>query len=149
VQRASGKLEEAIATHKLAVEEAQRISSPALLAAAECELCTDYALSGQWEEAAAHALRVVHGKSDLFVMALGLSRQHITEALIRAGYMQEAQEDLNRWQARIAESPRHRIPYLRAVAALAQAQGETDRAEKALEEAREMGRRLGIMEDYS
>ena len=149
VQRTSRQLEKAIATHLLAVEQARRIYSPALLAAAECELCADYALSGQWEEAAACALRVVHGKSDLFVMALGLSRQYITEALLRAGHMQEAIEDLHSWQARITESPRHRIPYLHAVAALAQAQGDTDSTASALEEAREMEGRLKLAEDYS
>ena len=81
-------------------------------------------------------------------MVLGLSRQYIIEALLRAGHMQEALEDLNRWQARIAESPRHRIPYLHAVAALAKAQGEAGRAESALEEAREMGRMFDLTGDY-
>ncbi|HEY6539568.1 MAG TPA: AAA family ATPase, partial [Ktedonobacteraceae bacterium] len=146
VQRASQKIEEARATHLLAVEQAQHISSPALLAAAEGELCADYALLGQWEEAAACALRVVSGKSDLFVMVLGLSRWYITEALVRAGYMQQALADLNRWQARIAESPRHSIPYLRAVAVLAHAQGETDRAASALREALEIARTLHLAE---
>ena len=87
------------------------------------------------------------GKSDLFVMVLGLSRWYITEALVRAEYLQEAMEDLERWQTRIAESPRHRIPYLRALAVLAHAQGKTERAASALEEAQEIARRLNLAGD--
>jgi hypothetical protein len=46
-----------------------------------------------------------------------------------------ATEDLARWKARVEESLRHRIPYLRTVAVLTRAQGQNDLAVNALQEA--------------
>jgi DNA-binding SARP family transcriptional activator len=144
VQRSLRELDEACTTHQMAVGLGQQISSPALTAAAAGELCADYAMLERWDDAAASALEVVNGKSDLFVMVFGLSRWYITEALLRAGYIQLAIEDLERWQARIEESPRHRIPYLRAIAVLAHAQGQADRAAVALEEALSIAQALHL-----
>jgi len=143
-QRKLQSIEEASATHLRAVELGQRMASPALMAAAAVELCADYALLGRWEDAAASALQVVNGKSDLFVLVFGLSRWYVTQALIRAGHIELAAQDLERWKARIEESTRHHIPYLRAVAALAFAQGKNERAKDALREAVELARKLGL-----
>lgn len=137
-------IEKACAAHLRAVELGQDMASPALIAAAAVELCADYALLGRWEDAATSALEVVNGKSDLFVLVFGLSRWYVTEALIRAGHIELAAQDLERWQARIEESTRHHIPYLRAVAALAFAQGENERAKDALREAAGLARELRL-----
>jgi len=119
VQRAFGAVDDARNTHLTALELGKQLSSPALLAAAAVELCADYAMLGQWVETETLALEVVTGKSDLFVMVFGLSRWYVTEALLRAGHVQLATEDLERWEARVDESTRHRIPYLRAIAIFA------------------------------
>ena len=143
-QRKLQNIEEACATHLRAVELGQDMASPALIATAAGELCADYALLDRWEDAAACALQEVNGKSDLFVLVFGLSRWYVTEVLIRAGHVELAAQDLEHWKARLEESTRHHIPYLRAVAALALAQGEKERARAALQEAAELTRRLGL-----
>ncbi len=143
-QRKLQNIEEACATHLRAVELGQDMASPALIATAAGELCADYALLDRWEDAAACALQEVNGKSDLFVLVFGLSRRYLTEVLIRAGHVELAAQDLEHWKARLEESTRHHIPYLRAVAALALAQGEKERARAALQEAAELTRRLGL-----
>lgn len=145
VQRALGTIDEACSTHLTALRLGQQVSSPALIAAAAVELCADYAMLGQWENAETLALQVAMGKSNLFVLVFGLSRWYVTEALVRAGHIQLAIEDLDRWKARIGESPRHRIPYLRAQAVLVRAQGQNDRATIALREALSIAQSLHLV----
>ncbi len=127
VQRSLNALEDACATHQAAMKLGQQIASAALTALAASELCADYVLLGQWDDAVACALQVATGKSDLFVMAFGLSRWYVTEALVHAGYISLASEDLERWKNRVEQSPRHRIPYLRAVAVLPTLRGKLTR----------------------
>ena len=146
-QRAIGEIDAACATHMRAIESGQQMSSPALIAAAAMELCTDYALLGRWDDASACALSVVRGKSHLFVLVFGLSRWYVTEALIRAGHMDLAIDDLGRWRARVEESPRHRIPYLRAVAMVAQSQGQAEEAHAALQEALSLAHKLQLVSE--
>lgn len=147
VQRSLGKPDEARASHLKALELAKIIASNALITMAASELCADEALLGNWEEAAALALDVVNRRSASFVMVFELSRWYVTEALIRAGYLERAREDLERWRARIEECFRHHIPYLRAVAALADAEGEPDKARAALREALSLAQEQGIVSE--
>lgn len=63
---------------------------------------------------------------------------------MHAGYISLASEDLERWKNRVEQSPRHRIPYLRAVAVLAHAQGQTDQAMVALREALSIAQALHL-----
>jgi DNA-binding SARP family transcriptional activator len=144
VQRTLGARDEACTTHVTALDLAQQIASPALKAAAAIELCTDYALLERWRDAETAALEAATGKSNLFVLAFGLSRWHVTEALLRSGQVQLAIEDLERWKARIEESPRHRISYLHAVAVLAHTQGRNDSAIAALQEALALAQALQL-----
>ena len=106
VQRFLRQLDEACATHQMAVKLGQHISSSALTAVAASELCADYALLERWDDAEALALQVANGKSDLFVMVFGLSRWYVTEALARTNHLELATEDLACCKARIEESPR-------------------------------------------
>ncbi len=144
VQRTLGAVAEACVTHVKALQLSQQISSPAFIAAAATELCADYAMLGRWEDAGMLALEAATGKSDLFMLEFGLSRWYMTEALLRSGHVQLAAEDLARWKARIGESPRHRIPYLRAVAILARFQGQNASASTALQEALALARALQL-----
>lgn len=143
-QRSLGLFDEARSTHQVALAMSEEMASPALIAAAAEELCADYVALGQWDDALANALRVVAGKSDLFVMGFGLNRWCVTASLTRGGEFQSARDDLEHWRARIQESPRHRMSYLRAVACLAHAEGQDTRATAALREALNMAQSLGL-----
>ena len=144
VQRSLNALEDACSTHQVAMKLGQQIASAALTALAASELCVDYVLLERWDDAVACALQVATGKSDLFVMAFGLDRRYVTEALVRAGYTSLASEDLERWKSRVEQSPRHRIPYLCALAVLARAQGQADLAVAALQEALSIAQALHL-----
>lgn len=147
VQRAAGAVDAACTTHQTALRLGQQIPSSALIAAVAVELCADYAMLGQWEESQAFAFEAATGKSDLFVLVFGLRRWYVTEALVRAGQVELATEDLARWKERVEESLRHRISYLRAVAILARAQGQNDRATTALQEALAFARALHLISE--
>jgi tetratricopeptide (TPR) repeat protein len=147
VQRAAGAVDAARTTHQTALRLGQHISSAALIAAVAVELCADYTMLGQWEESEAFAFQAAIGKSDLFVLVFGLRRWYVTEALVRAGQVELATEDLARWKARVEESLRHRISYLRAVALLARAQGQNERATTALQEALAIARAVHLISE--
>ncbi|HEX2914526.1 MAG TPA: AAA family ATPase [Chloroflexia bacterium] len=134
-QRALGLLEAAIASHLegLKVCEEYRLRPFSELCASA--LCADYALSGDWTEAGRYAQQALNLRDYSFFYNGGYTRWLETEALLRAGLVHEAQIDLQRFEESIGQNRRHRIPYLRGMAALSLHQSATGQALSYLEEA--------------
>jgi tetratricopeptide (TPR) repeat protein len=74
----------------------------------------------------------------------GLTLWYETEALVRAGDIERATRDAQYFGERIGASRRYRIPYLRALAILAQARGEIDQALEYLQEAVQLSEEIGL-----
>ena len=63
---------------------------------------------------------------------------------MRAGEMERATEDVQRFGECIGSSRRYRIPYLRALAGMAKARGEIDGAIQHLQEAATLSEEIGL-----
>ena len=117
---------------------------PPLIEMFAAELCSDYALAGAWEEAYTHAQRVLESRTDTIVLSTRLTLWYEIEALVRAGEIERATEDVQRFGERIGNSRRYRIPYLRALAVLAKSRGEIDEAAQHLQEAATLSEEIGL-----
>ncbi len=107
------------------------------------ELCADCALAGRWQEASTYALKALAAR-EYSIMYGGLTRWHETEALLRGGRIEQAREDVHRFGERAHDKRRYRIPYLRALAVLAQWDHEVDQAIAHLQAARVLAQQLGL-----
>ncbi len=74
---------------------------PPLIEMFAAELCSDYALAGAWEEAYTYAQRVLESRTDTIALSTRLTLYYETEALVRAGEMERATEDVKRGLTRI------------------------------------------------
>lgn len=111
------------------------------------ELCTDYALAGNWVEAHIYAQQALNNRRDSLYLYIGLAHWHKTEALVRAGDMAYALEEVKHFAERIGNngsSQRHRIPYLRSLAVLAMSRGKLDKAAQHLREAVALAEDMGL-----
>ena len=63
---------------------------------------------------------------------------------MRAGRLEQAAQDALRYGAAISSSRRYRIPYLRALAIIAEARGATDEARGHLQEAATLAEAIGL-----
>src|SRR3712207_632246 len=107
------------------------------------KLCAVAALSGDWQEAYAHALRVHEGRTS-FDVTDGLYLYHEAEALLRGGDEQLAREKVRRFADRAETNERNRISYLRSLAVLSEWEGNTQRAIEHLHEARTLAEKIGL-----
>jgi tetratricopeptide (TPR) repeat protein len=106
-------------------------------------LCALAALSGDWEEAYAHALRareagISFNRMDSFYL------HHEVEALLRGGDERLAQEKVRRFADHAETNERNRIPYLRSLAVLGEWEGNTHRAIDHLHEAQTLAEKIGL-----
>jgi tetratricopeptide (TPR) repeat protein len=99
------------------------------------ELCTDCALMGRWADAHAYAMQALNTRGDSLYLYVGLTHWYKIEALVRAGDVESALEEVGHFAERIGDSRRHRIPYLRSLAVLAMSRGEMEKAAQHLQEA--------------
>jgi tetratricopeptide (TPR) repeat protein len=106
-------------------------------------LCAVAALSEDWEEAYAHALRALEAGTSFDVLD-GLYLHHEVEALLRGGDEQLAAEVVRRFADRPRTNGRERIAYLRALAVLGEWEGETRRTIDHLREAEELAEKTGL-----
>jgi hypothetical protein len=74
----------------------------------------------------------------------GLARWHETEALLRVGSADQAREGVRLFGERVGNKQRYRIPYLRALAVLAQWDGDTEQAIAHLQEAAQLAEEIGL-----
>jgi DNA-binding SARP family transcriptional activator/tetratricopeptide (TPR) repeat protein len=144
VSRAMLALEAAHAAHSEALARCESfMPQQAFVERMAGELCADCALAGQWQEAYTYALKALAAR-EYSIMYGGLTRWHETEALLRGGSIEQAREDVRRFGERAHDKRRYRIPYLRALAVLAQWENEIDQAITHLEAARVLAEQLGL-----
>jgi tetratricopeptide (TPR) repeat protein len=137
----------------LDLEQARRVHEEALelsgLLAPQYEVfsstrhCAVAALSEDWEEAYAHALRAHEGRIS-FDVREGLYFQHKVEALLRGGDEGRAREEMRRFADRAEINERDRIAYLRSLAVLSQSEGNTETAIVHLHEAQTLAEKIGL-----
>jgi tetratricopeptide (TPR) repeat protein len=137
----------------LDLEEARRVHVEALTlrgalgpqyeAFSYARLCVVAALSGDWEEAYAHALRVHQGRIS-FDLLDGLNLHHEIEALVRGGDERLAREEVRRCAQRAQTNERDRIAYLCSLAILSEFEGDTQRAIDRLREAEALAEKIGL-----
>jgi tetratricopeptide (TPR) repeat protein len=137
----------------LDLEEARRVHEEALKLGgllgpqyevfSSIRLCAVAALSEDWEEAYAHALRAHQNKSSLDVLK-GLYLHHEVEALLRGGDERRAREEVRRFADRAEVNERERIAYLRSLAVLSEFEGDTHRTIDHLHEAHSLAQKIGL-----
>jgi tetratricopeptide (TPR) repeat protein len=107
------------------------------------KLCAVAALSEDWEEAYAHALKA-HEARTFFDVLGGLYLHHEVEALVRGGDERLAREEVRRFAERAEVNERNRIAYLRSLAVLSEFEGDTQKAIDHLHEARTLAQKIGL-----
>jgi DNA-binding SARP family transcriptional activator/tetratricopeptide (TPR) repeat protein len=105
------------------------------------KLCAVAALSENWEEAHAYALRA--RKVGIFFIRLEmLYLHHQVEALLRGGDERLAREEVHRFAYRTEVNERTRISYQRSLAVLSEWEGNTQRAIDHLHEAQTLAQKI-------
>ncbi|GAC1683325.1 MAG: hypothetical protein PVS3B1_23950 [Ktedonobacteraceae bacterium] len=145
IQRATHAAEPARAAHLEALNMAAPSGVPLLTEVVAAELCADCAVKGEREEAHSYALKALSERTDTFLLSTKLNLWHQTEALARMGDIERASQDVQRYSQCIGNSPRYRIPYLRALAILAQYRGETDKAIEHTQKAVMLAQEIGLL----
>jgi DNA-binding SARP family transcriptional activator len=113
----------------------------------EGKLCAISGLRGDWAQAREHALSTLalhdyHSSEVLLIIEW--TRWYETEALLYAGYIEQAREDAQRFGEQVGTNWRYRIPYLRVQAALATFDGQRARAIEFLGEAARLAEQIGL-----
>lgn len=143
VLRAMLDLDAALAAH-LEIIEATKVLFAQTIEMTVAELCVDYALSEKWDMAHTYAVQALNNRLNSPFLYMGLTRWYETEALVRAGEIERAIEDVQRFETYFGKSRRHRIPYLRSLAVLTQYRGEIGLAIGHLHEAAELAEKIGL-----
>lgn len=97
-----------------------------------------------WKEAISYARQALDPQEPNFALCGRLSRWYEIEALVRAGETERAAENVRRFGESIGTSQRYRIPYLRALAILAEHRGKFDLATQHLQEAARLAEEIGL-----
>jgi len=142
--RAADNLEAARAAHQEAQAINQKFPSQPFAELVSAELCADLALAGDWDAAGEYARQALAGRGRVKVPFFGLTLWLETEALIRCGQIEAARADVARFGQQFNGSPRFRIPYWRALAALALADGQPVVARAHLREAADTADELNL-----
>ncbi len=143
VSRAMLALEAAHAAHSEALAHCESFMPLPYVGSMAGVLCADCALAGQWQQAYTYALKAAAAR-DFTIIHGGLARWHETEALLRGGSTEQAREEVRRFGERVRNKRRYRIPYLRALAVLAQWDNEIDQAITHLEAAQDLAEQLDL-----
>jgi tetratricopeptide (TPR) repeat protein len=144
VERALLRLDAAHSTHQQALASSEAMARRPFTATIADELCADCALAGAWEEAYAYAQQARATRENSLYFYTGLTLWCAVEALLRGGERERAQEEVQRFGERIRDNRRYRIPYLRALAVLAQSYGAFDEALANLEAASTLAHEIGL-----
>ena len=143
VLRSMMDLDAALAVH-LEIIEATQVLFAHTIEMTATELCVDYALSDKWNEAYTCAVQALDNRLNSPFLYMGLTRWYEIEALVRAGEIERASEDLKCFETYSGKSKRYRIPYLRSLAVLAQYREEIDLAIVHLREASKLAEEIGL-----
>jgi hypothetical protein len=118
VWRARGELARAQSLHLAAQAIPQASEMPGYAEMAAGELCSDYALLGDWPAAAEHARAALAARQYESLPLLIPLRWTETEALVRAGQTAAARADAEKWGALVAGVPRLWQAHLKSLDAL-------------------------------
>jgi ATP/maltotriose-dependent transcriptional regulator MalT len=120
----------------------QRLPLPLFIYQPNARLCAACVLTGDWACAHTYALQATEAR---IALALAdLTHANPTVALLWGGDVALAREGVGRFGAVIGAKRRFRIPYLRALATLAQWEGATAQAIVHLEEAQALAAQVGL-----
>ena len=144
VHRSMLNLESAHTAHLEALAYNESLASRTFTGMIVAELCADSALEGRWTEAYQYSLQGLKMRQTLFHLYTGLTFWFETEALVRAGDVEQATQDVRHLKEHLGSSRRYRLPYLRAEAVLASHQGEVDEAIDYLNEAAQLVEDIGL-----
>jgi tetratricopeptide (TPR) repeat protein len=119
---------------------------PALQVMPLALLCVNYVLGGDWADAATTALEasVRREAASAPLLWLDFARSSEVEALLRAGHIGIAQEDIHRLNERVGSSRRYRLVHLRMRAALERWEGHLSQALATLQEAGALAADIGL-----
>ena len=107
-------------------------------------LCGVGPLSGDWEEAYAHAKKAHERSRTSFNVQDIFYLHYVVEALLWGGDESSAREEVGRFAERTEANERARIAYLRSLAVLSQWEGDIGRAIEHLQEARALAEKIGL-----
>src|SRR6266516_3092974 len=146
VHQAMLSLEEAHAALREALALSESIAVRSYHVLATSRLCANSALAGDWKSAYTYALEAVAVRKDIETSLLFIDflRYFEIEALLRGGEEEWAREEVQSLGAGIKTNRRQRLPYLRALATLAQWDGETREALASLQEAAILAHEIGL-----
>ncbi len=108
------------------------------------ELCAVYAITGDWDQAHGYARQRLQLRKDEALLPLGLCGWYETEALLRGGDDALARAEVERLDELVSDNRRYRLPLLRSQAALAQWNGDLDRAISHLQAALVLAQQIGL-----
>lgn len=130
--------------HLEAAALGERAPSESFAGMSAAQLCADYALAGEWEEATRYAREALsHRNYDVLPLVVSVLWPE-TEALLRGGDIELARDDARRWGELVGHIPRYRLLHLRSLAALAEWEGDRGQAIAHLEEARSLAGQIGL-----
>ncbi len=147
VQRTLGMFDAACETHQAAAAQvaAAPALAPPLAPMIIVELIADHAAAGDWRTACVEAQRLKDVTFDgAAPYTLMLSFGLLIETFLRAGEVEAAAAFVQRIGERMRESRRSRVPYLRALALLAQGRREIEQAIAHLQEAAALAEAIGL-----
>jgi DNA-binding SARP family transcriptional activator len=126
----------AIEVHKEMLDRVDSLAIAPFKTTLAAELCADYALSGDWEQAYRYALVALETRENRLHFYTGLTYWLETEALARAGALDMARKEAARFKVRVFDSKRYYLPHSRAMAVLALVDGQEEEALDQLKAAR-------------
>ena len=146
VHQAMLSLEEAQAALREALALSETIVVRSYQVLATSRLCANSALAGDWKSAYTYALEAVAVRKDIETSLpfIDFLRYFEIEALLRGGEEGRAREEVQRLGEGSRTTWRQRLPYLRALATLAQWDGETREALASLQEAAVLAHEIGL-----
>ena len=146
VHQAMLSLEEAHEALREALAVSSTIVVPSYHVLATSRLCANCALAGDWKSASTYALEAVAVRKDIETALpfIDFLRYFETEALLRGGDEERARQEVQRLGAGSRITRRQRLLYLRALATLAQWEGEIREALASLHEAAVLAHEIGL-----
>ncbi len=144
IHRALFQITQARLAHQEALEISRTLPSQRYTAYCFAELCADEAVADAWEEAHSYAKQALMARDPHVLIWVASPRWLETEALVRAGDIKEAQDDVQRFSAQAQRRRRCRIAFLRACAVLEDREGNKNQASLSLHEAAQLTEEIGL-----
>ena len=144
IHRTLGDLDAALAAHAEAWSLAEGVDYALFTEHVAAELCADHAVRGDWHMAVSQARVAMQARRRHTAVYVGRVRWYETEALVRAGEVDIAAEDVRQFGQQVGDTSRFRIAYLRAEAVVSDARGQAEAAISALEQARALADTCGL-----